>query len=152
MTITPIRAAIVAEKLAYIRQMLDSLRRLPLSTFEDFVADSRTAAAAESYLRRALESLFDLGRHILAKGFGSAPGEYKETVNALVQSGVLSQEAGKVLRQMAGYRNRMVHFYHEITVEELFHICRDELVDVEMVSEAFAGWLCEHSEKIDNTL
>lgn len=35
-------------------------------------------AAADSYLRRALEALMDLGRHILGKGLGRAASEYRE--------------------------------------------------------------------------
>lgn len=33
-------------------------------------------AAGESFLRRALEVLLDLGRHVLAKGFGRVVPEY----------------------------------------------------------------------------
>ncbi len=32
---------------------------------------------------------------------------------------------------MAGYRNRMVHFYREITPAELFKIVRNNLNDIE---------------------
>ena len=65
-----LRAKVIAERSAWIKEMLTSLKALPLKSLEDFLADSRNVAAAESYLRRALESLFDLGRHILGKGIG----------------------------------------------------------------------------------
>ena len=32
---------------------------------------------------------------------------------------------------MAGYRNRMVHFYKEISAEELYDILLNELKDIE---------------------
>lgn len=85
MTGAPIKAVVISEKISYIREMIAAVRRLPLSSYEEFVADFRTAGAAESYLRRALESLFDLGRHILAKGFAVVPVEYKEISSALVK-------------------------------------------------------------------
>ena len=75
MMASSVRAEIVAEKIAYIRKMVEAIRTLSLSSYDDFSADTRNGAAAESYLRRALEALFDLGRHILAKGFAMAPGE-----------------------------------------------------------------------------
>jgi uncharacterized protein YutE (UPF0331/DUF86 family) len=31
---------------------------------------------------------------------------------------------------MAGYRNRMVHFYGEITEKEIYHIIQEELGDI----------------------
>jgi hypothetical protein len=63
-----LRAKVIAERVAWIRQMLAGLRTLPLDTFDSFQSDPRNMAAAESYLRRALEALLDLGRRLLAKG------------------------------------------------------------------------------------
>ncbi len=152
MTRAPIKAAIVAERIAFVREMLAAIRRLPLESCGEFKADFRNAAAAESYLRRAIESVFDLGRHILAKGFATAPAEYKETVSALVNHEVLSEEEGRILRPMAGYRNRMVHFYHEIGTEELYGICKNDLVDIERICDAFVKWINRHPDKVDTTL
>jgi len=106
--------------------MIDAIRLLPLASYDEFVAYTRNAAAAEPYLGRALESIFDLGRHILAKGFAIVPTEYKEIASALVKQGVLSEGEERILRPMAGYRNRMVHFYDEIGTNELYSICRDD--------------------------
>ncbi len=148
MMASPVRAEIVAEKIAYIRNMLEAIRSLPLSSYDDFSADARNAAAAESYLRRGLEALFDLGRHILVKAFATASAEYKQTAEGLTQKGVLSREDGRILREMAGYRNRMVHFYHEIGERELYTICRDRVADIEGISGTLSRWLREHPEKV----
>ena len=83
MMLSSVRIEIVAEKISYIRNMVEAIRSLPLSSYDDFAADARNAAAAESYLRRALEALFDLGRHILAKAFATAPAEYKQIAEGL---------------------------------------------------------------------
>ncbi len=152
MTVAPIRAEIVTEKVSYVREMVAALRLLPLADFEAFSADSRNAAAAESYLRRALEALFDLGRHILTKAFTVAPVEYKEIAQSLAKQGVLPESEAGLLREMAGYRNRMVHFYHEIGTEELYTICRDGLADLERITGALVSWLREHPDKIDKSL
>lgn len=87
MIASSIRAEIVAEKISYVRNMVEALRSLPLSSYEDFSADTRNVAATESYLRRALEALFDIGRHILAKAFSMAPAEYKQIAEALTKKG-----------------------------------------------------------------
>jgi uncharacterized protein YutE (UPF0331/DUF86 family) len=148
MMASAVRAEIVAEKIAYIRNMVEAIRSLPQSSYDDFSADARNAAAAESYLRRALEALFDLGRHILAKAFAAAPAEYKQIAEGLTKNGVLSKEESRILTEMAGYRNRMVHFYHEIGERELYNICRDRLVDIQGLIDSFAQWLREHPEKV----
>jgi uncharacterized protein YutE (UPF0331/DUF86 family) len=152
MTAAPIRAEIVTEKIAYIREMIAAIRFLPLADYETFSTDNRNAAAAESYLRRALEALFDLGRHILGKAFASAPVEYKEIATTLTKERVLPEQESALLKRMAGYRNRMVHFYHEIGTEELFLICRDNVVDLEQITDALVSWLRENPDKIDRRL
>jgi len=149
MTSALIRAAIVLEKAAWVNNMIAAIRKLPLADYEEFIADARTPAAAESYLRRALESLLDMGRHILAKGFAIAAPEYKQIAEMLIQQGILSREEGAILRQMAGYRNRMVHFYDEISSEELHEICTKGLSDIARVSGALLTWLREHPDKVD---
>ena len=108
--------------------------------------------AAESYLRRALEALLDLGRHILAKGFGLGVSEYKEIAVRLGEQGVLSPEEAQLLQVLAGYRNRLVHFYHEVGPEELYEVCAHRLTDVERIAEAYRRWLRENKEWLDETL
>lgn len=152
MNIGKIRTAIVTERVAWIRKMLAGIRGLPLSSFEQFIGDPRSPAAAESYLRRALEALLDLGRHVLAKGFAVAPAEYKEVADELIRVGVLPEQDGALLRKMAGYRNRLVHFYHEVSQEELHALCTLNLSEVEQVCEAILGWVREHPEQTDNVI
>ena len=51
---------------------------------------------------------------------------------------------------MAGYRNRLVHFYHEISRDELYEICSRRLADLEVISEAFRRWLMANPDKLDD--
>lgn len=146
MTPGQLRPEVVAERAAWIRKMLDGLRSLPLTSLESFKDDPRNPAAAESYLRRALEAQLDLGRHLLSKAFALAPTEYKQIADQLVEVGVLSRTSGALLREMAGYRNRMVHFYDEVDVEELYEICTIRLGDVETVQDELLDWIRRRTE------
>ena len=58
-----LRVKVVSARLSWVRRMMRQIQNLPLDTLADFTADPRTLAAAESYLRRGLEALPDLGRH-----------------------------------------------------------------------------------------
>jgi len=147
-----LRAKVVLERLSWVERMMADIRSLPLESFDIFMTNPHVPAAAESYLRRGLEALLDLGRHILAKGFGQAPADYKSVATEGRTVGLLDAEESHILEQMAGYRNRMVHFYHEITPEELYRICTTRLGDVERVVEGFKRWIREHPERMDETL
>ena len=148
MTPGSISRMVVADKIAVVRRMLDGIRSLPLDTLADFIADPRMVAAGDSYLRRALEALLDLARHVLAKGFGRAPAEYAEVARQLGEVGVVNAALAAQLGVMARYRNRMVHFYDEITETELFGILTGELADIETSMSAITGWLAAHPDRM----
>jgi uncharacterized protein YutE (UPF0331/DUF86 family) len=152
MTPSQLRAKVIAERVAWVRRMLAGIQTLPLSSLSEFESDPRNVAAAESHLRRALEALLDLGRHILAKGFARAVVEYRDVSKALGEVGVLDARQERLLRTLAGYRNRLVHFYHEVSNRELYEICAGQLGDIESVLGAILAWLSAYPEKLDRAL
>ena len=152
MTPQKIRASVVLERVAWVRKMVDGLRRIPAGSLEELLSDERNVPAAESYLRRALEGLLDLGRHILAKGFGEGVLEYKAIAGELGRNGVLSQDTSVLLTEMAGYRNRLTHFYDEVTPKELYLILSSRLSDIEEVLQEILHWLREHPERLDDSI
>ncbi len=147
-----IERRVVVDRLAWVERMLAEIRRLPLEDRDAFFSDSRNVWTAESCLRRALEALFDLGRHILARGYGIGVNEYKGIARELERQGILSPEEARRMRLMAGYRNRLVHLYHGVGEEELFEICRHDLSDIERVAETLRLWLTAHPERLNEPL
>lgn len=147
-----IRLKTVAAKRKGIREMLAAIGTLPLASAAEFSADPRMVAAGESFLRRSLQGLLDLGRHVLAKGFGKVVPDYAAIADELAAQGVLLPESATKLRRMAGYRNRMVRFYDDITPLELYGILTEERRDVEEILAAIQRWLTAHPETCDDDL
>jgi len=105
-----------------------------LSQFKDFSIDEfkkeENFAIAEHYLRRALEAVFDIGNHMLSRVSGLRVTTYKDIAINLGKINIVQKEfADQKLLKMAGYRNRLIHFYSEITVEEIYKIIQFELND-----------------------
>jgi len=132
--------------------LLREIRSLPLGDQTLFFADRRNLWSAESCLRRSLEALFDVGRHILAKGYGSGVSEYKEIALRLQEKAALTETEAELFTVLAGYRNRLVHFYHEVSAQELFEICSNQLGDLELIQNAYRRWMKEHPERVDSNL
>lgn len=145
-----ISRVVVADKVAAIQRMLDGIRTLPLENLASFTADPRMVAAGDSYLRRALEALLDLARHLLAKGFGRAPAEYAAVARELGEVGVVDSPRAARLTLMARYRNRMVHFYDEISDEELHGILTREIGDIEDLLAAMIAWVAANPERVND--
>jgi uncharacterized protein YutE (UPF0331/DUF86 family) len=146
------RTVTIAQKAARVQAMLRGIEGLPLADLVAFEADPRNAASAESYLRRVLEALLDLGRHILAKGVGQGPAEYEEVAIALARAQVLDESQGAVLVRLAGYHNRLVHFYDEVSDEELYEIGTQHAGDVGALLEALLGCGRRHPELVEGRL
>jgi uncharacterized protein YutE (UPF0331/DUF86 family) len=136
MTPGPVDLKIVGDRLGVVASCLDGLRRLPTSSLDEFRKDWRNAAAADSLLRRAIEALFDAARHLLAKGFGLGPLEYREVARLAGEKGLIKDpNLRSKLVLIAGFRNRLTHFYDEVTAEELFGVTRDDLEDLGTLAE-----------------
>jgi uncharacterized protein YutE (UPF0331/DUF86 family) len=126
---------VVTDRLGIVDACLEQLRALPVESLEVFLADARTLPAAESLLRRSLEALLDVARHLLAKSFGEGPLEYRQVARRATERGLVRDPAvADVFFALAGYRNRLTHFYAEVTPLELFEIVSGQLDDIRKVA------------------
>lgn len=130
MVISNLNTKLIQDRLGLIVGFIERLRHLSRLDQDEFLKGD-TPAIAESYLRRALEAIFDVGRHIIAKHAGKAAVEYKEIARLLGRNEVISEGLSQRLALMAGYRNRMVHLYHAVKEEELYTIMTENLLDIE---------------------
>ncbi|MFO8059869.1 MAG: DUF86 domain-containing protein [Bacillota bacterium] len=141
-----INRTLVQERLALMSSYLKELERLSELPRNEFLADAVRVAAGESFLRRSLEAAFDIGRHILAKsGHVDVAGEYKSIAQGMTELGVVDERLGQTLVRMAGYRNRLVHMYAQVTDEELHHIITNHLGDVRGIIVQVRDYIDESS-------
>ena len=128
---------IVGDRLALVEQSLEDLRSLPQVDLEQFTSDRRNILAADAALRRGLEALFDVARHLLAKGLGVGSLEYREVARHAGDHGLVDDcSLAARFVEMAGYRNRLTHHYDEVTPAELFAVVSQRLGELEAVAEA----------------
>ena len=126
---------VVADHLAYLDRALRDLRRLPTESIEAFAADWKNFPAAESLLRRSIETLVDVARHLLSRRHGLGALEYRQTARACAEHGLVRDEkTAAAFVEIAGFRNRITHVYAEVSAEELYRIVKDHLGDLEAVA------------------
>lgn len=132
---------LVNSRLVLIVGYLEELQKLANVSLKEFKSDPRNAAA-ESFLRRSLGASFDIGRHILAKtGNVDLASEYKSIAKALGEKKILEPNISDSLVQMAGYRNRLVHLYHQVKEDELYEIITHDLGELESFVEGIRLYL-----------
>jgi len=137
MTPSAVDLKIVGDRLLLVEQSLRDLRSLPHTEIEEFTSDRRNILAADAALRRGLEALFDVARHLLAKGHGIGSLEYREVARRVGEHDLVEDTSlAASFVEMAGYPNRLTHHYDEVTPAELYAIVCDRLGDVEGIAEA----------------
>jgi len=137
----PLNKEVLRTRISYIEDSLRSLERFKGISYEKFHSNSDHFRIAFYDLHRALEAVLDIGSHILSRIPGARPSSYKDIPRLLERHRVIPSDfAANQLTKMAGYRNRMVHFYGEITEREIYNIIQEELEDFHT--------FCAHVDKI----
>ncbi len=148
MVISNLNISRVLELLRYLETCVQELIPFSKMTKEEFLSDRRNPPFVESYLRRSLEVVFDIGRHILSKTYGFKEIEYKAIARELGSRQVVTGELADELYKMAGYRNRMVHFYKEVTPDELYEIVTRELGDFDRFAKEIVAFIKAYEKRV----
>jgi len=134
----PLNKEVLRTRVAYIEDSIRSLERFKGVSFHEFHSNSDHFRITFYDLHRSLEAIMDIGSHILARIPGARPSSYKDIPRLLGKHKVIPTDfAESELTKMAGYRNRMVHFYGEITEIELYNIIQEDLGDL----HTFCGYI-----------
>ena len=154
----PLDLKMVGDRLAYQARLMTDLRRLPVDSLADFQSDWRNVPTAESLLRRAIESLLDVARHLLSSAFGMGSLEYRQVAQLAAEEDVLRDpELAARFVQIAGFRNRLTHYYEAVTPEELYNILCHHVSDLDAVAAELRraaeelGYLTEEAASADGS-
>jgi uncharacterized protein YutE (UPF0331/DUF86 family) len=126
-----LRKDLIWSRIGEIRESAVRLAEFKQKSLGTFLTHKDNPAIAEHHLRRALECTLDIARHILAKRGKRRPQDYGECFDLLGQEGILPSDFAQGIKGMAGYRNRLVHLYWEVTNQELFQLIDSKLEDFE---------------------
>jgi len=144
----PLNKEVLQARLSYIEDSLKSLERFTGVAFEEFRSNQDNFRIAFYDLRRALEAVMDIGSHILSRIPGARASSYKEISKLLGKHKIVPLDfADNQLSKMAGYRNRMTHFYSQITEKELYDIIQRDLGDFELFCKHISDLLKDPSKR-----
>lgn len=136
--------AIVAVKIAAIRDAVDRIRRVLPADVAAFETDRTTREVVVLNLFVALQESVSLATHWLADSGLDIPGSYREIFLLLAERGKVSRGLAERLAAAAGFRNLVAHQYGVLDPVRVHAMASGELGDLldfcEVVSrEATAG-------------
>lgn len=125
----PIKSQSIIPRIDGIQRDVGKLKELGKLAPTEFAKEDNFIKA-QFYLRQALEGVFHIGSHILSRIPGGRATEYKEIALKLGELGIVDKNFAQTkLKNMAGFRNRLTHFYAEIAPEEIYKIIQENLDD-----------------------
>jgi uncharacterized protein YutE (UPF0331/DUF86 family) len=116
--------------------ILKGMRKAPLTKF---LNDKIMVGGTKYYLQVSIECCLDIVGHIIAAEGFRAPKDYADSFKVLEEKNVFGQELGVKLRQMAKFRNRLVHLYGEIDDKYVYEFIKKDLKDILEFKKVIAG-------------
>lgn len=115
-----------------IKNALSELKKIPSSTMEAFIVDKNYFYLASYWLRIAIEGVLTIGTHILSRmPTNGKQKDYTQIILSLADYNILPHDFARKIKGMAGYRNRLVHLYWNVSKEEVLNTLQKELRDFE---------------------
>ncbi len=126
-------AALVAKKLALIESCVSDLERLARPDL--MASDVRELRFVEHTLQMAVQAALDVASHIVSDRRLGEPRTNRELFDLLNRDGWINADLTATLRNMAGFRNVLVHGYDDVDLGVVRDVLESHLVDL----TAFAG-------------
>lgn len=134
----------IKSKINIIQENLSGLEKMKDLSPETLSHNARDLAAAKYFIRTAIEAMIDIGSHIIAKNLLGVPSTNVEVVLTLVKKEVIPENHLDIYTRMVKYRNRLTHFYGEVSVREIYDIIQGHLGDFESFIQDVVLYLEKH--------
>jgi uncharacterized protein YutE (UPF0331/DUF86 family) len=136
----------VIKLISELRKALSRLQALGELPEGEFLADPDKVGSAKYHFIVAIESCIDICNHLISRNGYRAPEGYADAFSVMEEAGMYPQSFADDLRQMAKFRNRLVHLYWEVDDRQIHLILKTRLEDFKHFLNAlsdFLGWCQE---------
>jgi uncharacterized protein YutE (UPF0331/DUF86 family) len=124
-----------------MREAVRLLVELQSTKKEEFYQDEHLQSSAKYNLVTAIEAAIDTANHIIATRDLRAPKDYADAFKVLAENGVVDPTFAEELQKMARFRNRLVHLYWDVSLEEIWKLLQTRLGDFEKYVHSVVRYL-----------
>ncbi|MGQ9895596.1 MAG: type VII toxin-antitoxin system HepT family RNase toxin [Roseiflexus sp.] len=136
-----VRPEVIRKRLEKLDEYLAILRHLQRYSYDEFVDNPERYGSAERFLQPAIESINDLGNHIVAEsGLGNVDW-YSDIPRRLREGGLIDTSQEETWIKMIGFHNILVHDYLKVDRSIVFRVLQENIDDLETFKRMFAQFL-----------
>lgn len=96
---------------------------------DKFIEDYKNYNTVLRLLQISIEAMIDIGHHIISQKSMGLPKDYVDIFSILKKNNIIDQLEYEKFSNMAKFRNRIVHIYWDVNLEEIYEIIQDNLDD-----------------------
>jgi uncharacterized protein YutE (UPF0331/DUF86 family) len=130
--------------LRLLNEYTEKLRHIAQFSPDEFRSDFLKLESAKHLLQVAIECCLDASNHIIASEGFRSPQTYSESFVILAEQNIIPGEFLPRLLQMAKFRNRLVHLYHDLNTDELYRILHENLADFDTFASLILAFVESH--------
>ncbi len=132
------------EKILYIlKDNIEKLKDFSNMSIEEFRGDFRNYQSALRLLQISIESIIDMGSHIISRKNLEPPQIYSDIFRILENNKIIGRQCRDRCIEMVKFRNRIVHIYHEIDLDMVLKFIKEDVDDFKLfvyeISELLKG-------------
>jgi uncharacterized protein YutE (UPF0331/DUF86 family) len=132
---------IVLAKLQSVRHCLDRIESKKPFSDEELEKNYDLQDILSVNLERAVQTMVDIGLHILARDFDERPGDMGSVFEALAEKKILAGPLAARLKKSVGFRNIAVHEYRKIDWKIVSAIVHNGLDDFNRYTRSILDYM-----------
>ena len=126
---------ILFKKITNLMRHLNRIRSKSSISLDDFLNDIDSQEIILFNLQMAIQNCIDMASHIVSiKALGLA-GSTNELFYMLEDEKIIEMELTEKMVKAVGFRNLIVHEYGKVDLKIVYHVCNNEINDLELFSK-----------------
>lgn len=121
----------IKRRIAEIKEAVAEIKRLTAKESDEFWLAKENIAAVKYYLIQAIEAVGAICVHIAAKKFNKAISSFGECIEVLGNENFFDADLLYKLKEIAKFRNKLIHRYWEIDDRLVLKYAKEEIDDFE---------------------
>lgn len=126
---------LIKNKLNKIETYLKELRDVNVNTYEEYCKNVILKRFIERNIELAIEQVISICKHIVSRLNLREPTSYADCFEILAENKIIKEENLEIYKQMAKFRNLLIHIYDKIDDKIVYQVYKERLKDFEVFIE-----------------
>lgn len=116
------------------------MKNVNVGSYEEYCKNIILKRFIERNIELAIEQVISICKHIISKLNLREPSSYAECFEILVENGIISEKNLEIYKQMARFRNLLIHIYDKLDDRIVYKIYKERLKDFEIFAEEIKSY------------